>query len=284
MTPLRRLAFAFAFALAAAGAAHAADAPRASTANARVHVLAPMPIPGLGRERTIRVYLPPGYETSGQRYPVLYLQDGQNLFDDATSFVGEWGVDEALDALAAEGLPVIAVGIDHGGDTRLNELSPWPNAKYGPAEGIAYLEFLAHTLKPAIDAAYRTLPDRDHTLVGGSSMGALMAHYAIEKYPGVYGKALEFSPSFWYGGEAAFDYTFGRCLPAGTRIYLVTGGEEGDEALGDLRRMTSVLAGNASPGVAVHSEVRPGAKHNETFWRQEFPQAVRWLFADAPTR
>jgi predicted alpha/beta superfamily hydrolase len=280
MNPLRAFAC---LCLIACASAQAKDAPRPSTANERVHVLAPMTIPGLGRERTIRVYLPPGYEAGDTRYPVLYLHDGQNLFDDATSFVGEWGIDESLDALAKDGLPFIAVGIDHGGDKRLNELSPWGNAKYGPAEGIAYLEFLAKTLKPYIDANYRTLPDRDHTGIGGSSMGALMSTYAIEKYPQLFGKALVFSPSYWYAGEAAFDYTQGRCLPAGTRIYLVTGGEEGDEALGDLRRMTQVLRDNASPGVALFSEVRAGAKHNETFWKQEFPAAVRWLFAAPAT-
>jgi predicted alpha/beta superfamily hydrolase len=276
MTPLRHVAFIATLAFAAL--ANAADAPRPATANERVHVLAPMPIPALGRERTIRIYLPPGYEAGDTRYPVLYLHDGQNLFDDATSFVGEWGVDESLDALAKEGLPLIAVGIDHGGDKRLNELSPWANVKYGAAEGSAYLEFVAKTLKPYVDAHYRTLPDRDHTGIGGSSMGALMSTYAIGKYPQLFGKALVFSPSYWYAGDAAFDHMQGRCLPAGTRIYLVTGGEEGDEALGDLRRMTQVLADNAAPGVAVFSEVRAGAKHNETFWKQEFPQAVRWLF------
>ena len=99
-------------------AALAADLP--PSAGPGVRVLEPMTIPGLDRERTIRLYLPPGYDASTKRYPVLYMHDGQNLFDDATSYVGEWGVDEALDALAAEGLELIVVGIDHGGEKRFN--------------------------------------------------------------------------------------------------------------------------------------------------------------------
>jgi enterochelin esterase-like enzyme len=98
-------------------------------------VSAPMAMPGLGRERRIRVYLPPGYASSTRRYPVLYMHDGQNLFDEATGFAGEWGVDETLDRLARErGLEVIVVGIDNGQEHRINELKPWADAKYGPAK------------------------------------------------------------------------------------------------------------------------------------------------------
>jgi predicted alpha/beta superfamily hydrolase len=269
--------------LAGALPAFAADPPRKSTANANVHVLAPMKIDGLDRERVVRIYLPPGYATSDKRYPVVYLHDGQNLFDDATSYVGEWGVDESLDALAAEGLEFIAVGIDHGVDKRINELTPWPpiDPKYGPAEGIAYLEFLAKVVKPFVDANYRTLPGRDHAAVGGSSMGGLMSHYAIHKYPQLFGKAIVFSPAYWVGGELGYDYTLGRCLPAGTRYYATTGSKEGEQAVDGLTRMAQVLRDNASPGVAVFSEVREGAEHNETFWKHEFPKAMRWLFAPA---
>lgn len=280
MTTLLRSLLACALLL-AAPASPAADPPRQSTANANVRVLAPMAIDGLGRQRTVRLYLPPGYAAADKRYPVIYLHDGQNLFDDATSYVGEWGVDETLDALAAEGLEFIAVGIDHGVDKRINELTPWPplDPAYGPAEGIAYLEFVAKTVKPFVDANYRTLPGRDHTAIGGSSMGGLMSHYAIHKYPQLFGKAIVFSPAYWVSGELAYDYTLGRCLPAGTRYYAVTGSKEGDQALEGLKRMAGVLEGNASPGVAVRSEVRDGAEHNETFWKAEFPAAMRWLFA-----
>jgi predicted alpha/beta superfamily hydrolase len=265
------------------GAAFAEDAPRPHTALPNVHVLEPMTIPGLDRPRTVRIYLPPGYEAAPDaRYPVLYLHDGQNLFDDATSYVGEWGVDESLDALAAEGLPFIAVGVDHGVDKRINELTPWLQPKFGRAEGIEYLEFVARTVKPFVDAHYRTLPGREHTLVGGSSMGGVMSHYAVYKYPQVFGKALVFSPAYWTGLALPFDYTVGRCLPPGTRYYAVTGSKEGAEALQDLAHMTAVMKANAAPGVAMFSEVREGAEHNERFWREEFPKAIRWLFQAGP--
>ncbi|MGH8029554.1 MAG: alpha/beta hydrolase [Arenimonas sp.] len=286
MTSLRltaALAGVLALAACATTAPQAANAPapeRAHTAGANVHVLAPMHIAGLDRDRIVRIYLPPGYNASTDRYPVLYLQDGQNLFDDATSYVGEWGVDESLDALARDGLPFIAVGIDHGGEKRINELAPWLLPKLGTAEGDAYLAFVTDTVKPYVDAHYRTKSDRDHTLIGGSSMGGVMAHYAIEQHPELFGKALVFSPAFWTGGDAPLEFTRGRTLSPGTRYYAVTGGKEGDEALGDLRGMTDVLRANASPGVVLFSEVREGAEHNETFWKSEFPRAVRWLFAE----
>jgi predicted alpha/beta superfamily hydrolase len=257
----------------------AADAPRPSTANANVHVLAPLHIAGLDRDRIVRIYLPPGYADGDRRYPVLYLQDGQNLFDDATSYVGEWGVDEALDALAAEGLPFIAVGIDHGGEKRVTELSPWHNEEFGKPEGEQYLRFLVDTVKPFVEANYRTLPGRDNTLVGGSSLGGLMAHYAVVEHPDLFGKALIFSPAYWYGGDAPYAHAISRCLPAGTRLYLVTGSKEGAQMVDSLARMTKLLEEHPTPGVAVFSEVRQGAEHNETFWKNEFPQAMRWLFA-----
>jgi alpha-glucosidase len=261
--------------------AFAGDAPRAHTANANVHVLAPMHIDALDRDRTIRIYLPPGYADSGKRYPVIYFHDGQNLFDDATSYVGEWGVDETLDALAAEGLEFIAVGVDHGGEKRINELTPWLQAKFGPAQGIEYLDFVVKKVKPAIDAQYRTLPDRAHTTVAGSSMGGVMSHYALYKYPQVFGKALVFSPAYWTGLALPFDYTLGRDLPPGTRYYAVTGSREGDEALRDLRNMAEVMRMNADPDIAMFTEVREGAEHNEKFWREELPKAIRWLAKDS---
>jgi predicted alpha/beta superfamily hydrolase len=278
MTPFRSLLAAAL--LATALPAVAEDAPRKSTANANVHVLAPMKIAGLDRDRTVRIYLPPGYATSGKRYRVLYLYDGQNLFDDATSYVGEWGVDESLDALAAEGLEFIAVGIDHGAEKRINELNPWNplDPKYAPPEGIAFLRFVVEQVKPFVEANYRTLPGRENAAIGGSSLGGQMAHYALEKHPALFGRALVFSPAYWIGGESAYDYTAGRPLPPGTRYYAVTGSKEGDQAIAGLEQMAAVLAAGDLPGVTACSEVREGAEHNETFWKAEFPQAIRWLF------
>src|ERR1700750_628974 len=130
--------------LAACTAPAPATPPRASTAAPGVHVLAPLAMPGLGRDRTLRLYLPPSYASApDRRYPVIYMHDGQNLFDDATSYAGEWNVDETLDAFArTRGFEAIVVGIDNGGEERLHELSPWTNPKYGPAQGQLYMAFV----------------------------------------------------------------------------------------------------------------------------------------------
>ncbi|MFN4116213.1 MAG: alpha/beta hydrolase, partial [Inhella sp.] len=124
---------------------------------ARLLVLGPLPMPGLDRERSVRVYLPPSYvQQAERRYPVIYFHDGQNLFDDATSYAGEWGADELLDRLAPQGLEAIAVGVDNGGARRMTELNPWDHPRFGKGEGWGYLRFLVEVLKPTIDGRFRT--------------------------------------------------------------------------------------------------------------------------------
>src|ERR1700739_1006424 len=156
------------------GGGAAAEEPRPGTAQPNVYVLpAPFVIPGLNRERTVRIYLPPGYERSTRRYPALYMHDGQNLFDEATAYIGrEWGVDETLNALAkSRGLKVIVVGIDKGGVERCRGLKPGGNPEFGKGEGEQYMAFVVDVLKPWVDQHYRTEPDRRHTAIMGSSMG-----------------------------------------------------------------------------------------------------------------
>lgn len=258
----------------------AADPPRKSTANANVHLLAPMTIAGLGRERLVRLYLPPGYATSDKRYPVIYLHDGQNLFDDATSFVGEWGVDEAMDALAKEhGLELIVVGIDHGDADRIHELSPWANPKYGRAEGREYLRFVVEVVKPFVDARFRTRPGRDHTAIMGSSMGALVSHYAAFEYPRVFGRIALFSPSYWFA-PPVYELSRQQRLPRGTRMLILAGDKEGDEprrVVADVERMVAELR-LRQPQLRLRGEIRAGGEHNERFWRAEFPRAMLFLF------
>ena len=147
----------------------------------------------------IWLYLPPDYATSTKRYPVIYMQDGQNLFDNKTSFSGEWEVDETLNKLHSEGdYGAIVVGIDNGGNKRLDEYSPWKNSSYGGGEGDAYIDFIVQSLKPYIDTNYRTLSAPEYTCIFGSSLGALIATYAAIKYPGIFGKAGAFSPAYWF--------------------------------------------------------------------------------------
>lgn len=258
----------------------AAAAERAHTAGSSVSVLTPpQSLAAFGKPVALRIYLPPDYAQGGRRYPVLYMFDGQNLFDDATSYVGEWGVDETMDALAREdGFEAIVVGLDHGNEQRVHELIPYPNERFAPAQGGEFLDGLVKVIKPLIDASYRTLPDRANTAIIGSSLGGLEADYAIHRYPDVFGKAGVFSPAYWVAGDQPYAEARKARLPADARVYLYMGGKEGDSALPDAQRMAAVLRETMpSPG-SVTLHVVDGAEHNETAWRAEFPRAVRWLF------
>ncbi len=263
-----------------AGPVAAAEEPaRPSTAGATVRVFTPpLRMPGFGSARTLRVYLPPGYAQGDARYPVVYMFDGQNLFDDATSYVGEWGVDEAMDTLARDaGLQAIMVGIDHGNALRIHELIPYWNLRFVPNAGAGFVDDLVQVVKPFVDANYRTLPDRAHTAIAGSSLGGLSADYAIHRHPQVFSKAGVFSPSYWVSDEP-FANARKLPLPAGSRVYLFMGAKEGDEAVANVARMAAIL--HAQPGGAesVELHIEPEAEHNEAAWRAEFPRAMRWLF------
>ena len=256
---------------------------QAPTAQPNVQVLAErLAMPGLGRERTLRLYLPPSYAASPQRrYPVIYMHDAQNLFDDATSFVGERGVDETMNQLArSHGFEAIVVGIDHGGDRRTQELLPWPHPRFPLAEGDAYIAFLVEVVKPFIDSRYRTRPEASATALAGSSLGGLISQVALHRHPNVFGRAAVFSPAYWVAPQIdalARD----RPLPASARVYLYAGDSEDDEMLPMLRRVDALLAqGNA----ALRLQVVAGAKHNEAAWRAEFARAVVWLFELEPTQ
>jgi predicted alpha/beta superfamily hydrolase len=270
--------------LLAASFASAADIPsppKASTALPGVRILPDLvEIPGLNRKRQIRLYLPPNYATSDKRYPVLYMHDGQNLFDDATSFVGEWKVDETLDALSKEGkLELIVVGIDNGGDKRMTELNAWDNTRFGAGEGRQYTDFIVKTLKPMIDAKYRTLPDRAHTAIMGSSMGGLASHYAIAQYPQVFGKAGVFSPAYWTA-TPSFDFMARHPLPQDARVYLLMGELEGESMVPDVQRMADVVRTSGHPAANTVLKIVPGQKHNEGFWSSELREALLWMFKD----
>ena len=250
-----------------------------STAGPGVSVLSPkLMIPGLNRERTVRLYLPPGYATSTKRYPVLYMHDGQNLFDAATAYAGEWGVDETLNELAkTKGLELIVVGIDNGGDKRMTELNPWDFECLGKGEGAQYMDFIVKVLKPQIDATYRTLPGREATGIMGSSMGGLISQYAILQYPQVFSKAGIFSPAYW-PGMAMFDMTAKQRPAADARLAFYMGGQEGS-AVADYERMLDQLKAQGHPATNTWSQLTPQAQHNEAAWRVEFGAAVQWLFA-----
>ncbi|MFY0593742.1 alpha/beta hydrolase [Roseivirga sp.] len=237
-------------------------------------------IEGLDRARTIRVYTPPGYAESDQTYPVLYMHDGQNLFEDSTSYVGEWGVDENMDSLSKNnGLNLIVVGIDNGGDNRIHELTAWDHERYGKAEGKEYMKFVVETVKPFIDAKFRTKPERANTAIMGSSLGGLISHYAIYEYAGTFSKAGIFSPSYWWG-KGPFDQVENIQLPTDTRLNFLMGGKEGENMVRPMEQMVAKVLAKGHPEHNLTSKINPEGEHNEKLWRAEFQEAILWLFKD----
>lgn len=261
-------------------------AVRVPSASASVSVISTdFEIPQLGRTRRIWIYLPPDYARTRKSYPVLYMHDGQNVFDDATSFAGEWGVDEALDTLSTRGSGIIVVAIDHGADHRIGEYLPWPHERYGGGEGGAYVEFIVRTLKPYIDRHYRTRRDAASTAIAGSSMGGLISLYAALEYPNVFSKAGVFSPALWIAPDlVAHARERGSRFARGTRrpkLYFVSAESEAQskEQLaisGPLMEALAAIGYQAGKDLTVIE--RPDGAHSEWFWRREFPAAYLWLF------
>ena len=247
--------------------------PRTSTANQHVKVIdTAFLIPQLNRVRRVWIYLPKDYLVGSKRYPVLYMQDGQNVFDEATSFSGEWGVDEFLDTTRSK--PCIVVAIDHGGSKRINEYCPYDMERFGKGEGDAYVDFLAKTLKPYIDKNYRTQKTSKYTFIAGSSMGGLISMYAVLKYPGIFGGAGVFSPAFWVGPAIHNDIkTKGRKVNA--RIYFYGGKLEGESMIPEMLKAFEEMA-DVSKSKLI-SVIRDEGKHNEPTWRKEFPLFYHWL-------
>jgi alpha-glucosidase len=242
---------------------------RVSTATTNVRILdTAFQMPQLKTKRRVWIYLPPDYSTSKKRYPVLYMHDGQNVFDDSTSFAGEWRVDETLDSLGKFKKRMIVVAIDHGGSKRINEYCPYDMEKYGKGEGDLYVDFLVKTLKPFIDKTYRTFANKQNTLIAGSSMGGLISMYAVLKYPNVFGGAGIFSPAFWIG-PAIFNDISKKGAAVNSRIYFYCGGQEGDTMEQDMvRAFEEMRKVSQSPMISL---VRPEGKHTESVWREEFP-------------
>ena len=249
--------------------------PGVSTASKNVHVIdTAFLIPQLNRTRRVLIYLPPDYATSKKRYPVLYMHDGQNVFDDLTSFSGEWGVDETLDSISSHGGEMIVVAVDHGGAKRTNEYCPYDMEKYGKGEGDKYVDFLAKTLKPFIDKNYRTLKSKKNTFIAGSSMGGLISMYAVLKYPKLFGGAGIFSPAFWIGPKI-FDEIKAKGSKVDTKIYFYCGEQEGENmVLFTERGFSEMRRVSNSKMVCI---IRPDGKHSESVWKEEFPLFYLWL-------
>jgi len=232
-----------------------------------------MEAPQLKTTKKIWIYLPEDYSATAKKYSVIYMHDAQNLFDSKTAYSGEWNVDEKLDSLKA---PVIVVGIEHGNDKRIEELTPFKNEKYGGGNADNYLDFIVKTLKPYIDKNYRTKPKAKNTIIMGSSLGGLVSYYAILKYPETFGKAGVFSPSFWFSNDI---YTLTEKAPKiKTKIYFLCGDKESDDMVKDMTKMERLL--DTKRCYCLHltkSKIVKGGEHNEKLWRDGFVKAVLWL-------
>lgn len=252
------------------------EKPKPNTATAQVHVIdTAFAMPQLNRKRRIWAYLPKDYQASGKKYPVIYMHDGQNLFNEQTAGFGEWGIDEALDTLMKKyNKEVIVIGIDHGGDKRMTEYNPFDNAKFGKGEGEAYVEFLVKTLKPFIDKNYRTLKDSAHTFIAGSSMGGLISLYAVAKYPNTFGGAGIFSPAFWVAPQL-FDEIAKASFGTHRKLFFYAGGKESETMVSDMDRMIDVI--KKKHNYDITRLVDPIAKHNEAAWRKKFPYFFEFI-------
>jgi predicted alpha/beta superfamily hydrolase len=232
--------------------------------------------------RDILVHLPAGALETGRRYPVLYMHDGQNLFDAATSFAGEWQVDETLATLAEDGLELIVVGIPNGGDARPDEYSPYPwrgGPRQGGGLGYRYIRYLADIVKPAVDAALPTLPARDATGVMGSSFGGLISLAAAVEAPATFGLIGAMSPSLPPGQELILPLL--KALdPAPIRAYVDFGTAEGGPWFErHVRRIVDALgvAGLREPDT-LRFVVDEDAIHHESAWARRLPDTLRFLF------
>lgn len=232
--------------------------------------------PQLKGTKKIWVYLPKEYNSSNKRYPVIYMHDAQNLFDAKASYVGEWNVDETLDSINAK---VIVIGIEHGGDKRIDELTPFKNEKYGGGKADTYLDFIVNTLKPKVDATYRTKTNAKNTAIFGSSLGGLVSFYAAIKYPKVFGKVGCFSPSFWFGRKD-LNELLAKTPDFDTKIYFLCGDNEGDaDVIPDMQKVEHWVNTKRCQCKKLNKEVIvKGGQHNEKMWREQFKNAYLWLF------
>jgi predicted alpha/beta superfamily hydrolase len=232
--------------------------------------------PQLQTKKKIWVYLPLNYEKSNKKYPVIYMHDAQNLFDAAASYAGEWNIDETLDSLKAK---VIIIGIEHGNEKRIDELTPYKNEKYGGGNANAYLEFMVKTVKPLIDTTYRTKPNAKNTAIWGSSLGGLVSFYAALQYPDVFGKVGCFSPAFWINKKEIFQ-KMEDTPKFTTKIYLLCGDKEDSGAMvSDMKEMETLINSKRCECKKLNkSVIVKEGEHNEKLWRNAFAKAYLWLF------
>ena len=236
-------------------------------------------IPQLQATRKISALLPHDYYETDKHYPVLYLQDGQNLFDPSAPY-GDWAIDKSLEKLAQEGFSdIIIIAIDHGDNERINEYLPYYHPRYGEGKGNFYIQFVIEKLIPYINKNYRTLTDFENTGIGGSSLGGLISLYAGLSNPGVFGKMMIFSPSLWIA-KKIFNQTESFQPLQKSKIYLYSGGMESEDHLPNAKRLEAIFRAKMveNHDIDFRFSINEIGVHAEVYWRHEFPKAVKWLY------
>lgn len=227
-------------------------------------------------ERDIDVFLPASYPRTRRRFPVVYMQDGQNLADPDRAFAGTWNLEAALATLASRGLEAIVVAIPNMGEARIREYTPFVDVKAGGGDADAYLAFLERTVKPLVDRRFRTRSEREATGLFGSSLGALFSLYAFFRAPETFGFAGVMSPSVWFANRAILNYVERTGTPDG-RLYVDTGTNEGSNTLRDTRQLVSLLSrkGYADDRLMVVED--DGGQHSERDWARRLVPALEFL-------
>jgi len=238
----------------------------------------------LRNQRDLIVYLPPGYDAQPQRhFPVLYLHDGQNLFDGATSFIPgmDWQVGQTADRGIKGGRvePLVIVGIYNAGTQRVNEYTPTRTPKLGGGRANRYAKFLLEEVRPFMKRHYRVRDIPQSTGIGGSSLGGLVSLYVGLRHPEVFGKIAALSPSVWWNERVILRFAAtapARPLP---RIWLDIGTREGPRIVEDVERFRDILLAKGwQPELDLHYERVEGAEHNEAAWAQRVGPFLQFLF------
>jgi predicted alpha/beta superfamily hydrolase len=226
----------------------------------------------LGNRRELYAYLPPSHGC-GRLYPVLYMHDGLNLFDEATSNSGEWRVDETMEQLAGDGIEAIVVGIPHGPDR---------GHEYAGDGAEAYLSFLVDTVRPLVEGSFDTDNRREARGIAGSSLGGVVSLHGLYAHPDVFGLAGVFSPAFWWNDDRMFEVVE-RSPPPPARIYLDVGDDEDEDEdtraayVEGFERMGELLRAQGYGDESLRTVLDRGGKHHENEWARRLPDALRFL-------
>ncbi|MBS4040633.1 MAG: alpha/beta hydrolase [Flavobacteriales bacterium] len=235
-------------------------------------------IPQLNKKRKVWALLPHNYHQTNERYPVMYLQDAQNLFNEQSAY-GNWEIDKKLAVMAEYNIgKVIVIAVEHADKERVLEYNVG-NTVLGQGQGKQYIRFLADTLKPFVDQHFRTKPERTHTGIGGSSMGGLVSIFSGLMYPEVFGKLMIFSPSLWVVPKIKLSF-LDLYDPQDFRVYLYAGGSESATMVDHVKKFRKRLLEkeNYTDKMKVRLSINEHGKHTETYWSDEFPKAMEWLF------